>query len=87
MYVHVGRDIDNLDTDAFLTYLPTLANGIGGFFIVEQTLLQQVEGDVPAVFFKQRRRPEFMFFFFSSRFATCVRLFVRYECLGCTPSV
>ena len=37
----LGRDIDNLDTDAFLTYLPTLANGIGGFFIVEQTLLQQ----------------------------------------------
>ncbi|CAM9304499.1 unnamed protein product [Ectocarpus sp. 6 AP-2014] len=39
----ITRDIDNLDTDAFLTYLPTLANGIGGFFIVEQTLLQQVD--------------------------------------------
>lgn len=25
-----------------MTYLPTLANGVGGFFIVEQTLLQQV---------------------------------------------
>ncbi|CAM9528131.1 unnamed protein product, partial [Ectocarpus sp. 12 AP-2014] len=24
----ITRDIDNLDTDAFLTYLPTLANGI-----------------------------------------------------------
>ncbi|CAM9165011.1 unnamed protein product, partial [Scytosiphon promiscuus] len=39
----ITRDIDKLDTDAFLTYLPTLANGIGGFFIVEQTLLQQVD--------------------------------------------
>ncbi|CAM9436333.1 unnamed protein product [Ascophyllum nodosum] len=39
----ITRDIDNLDTEAFLTYLPTLANGVGGFFIVEQTLLQQVE--------------------------------------------
>lgn len=42
LLIRLLRDIDNLDTDAFLTYLPTLANGIGGFFIVEQTLLQQV---------------------------------------------
>lgn len=42
------RDIDNLDTEAFLTYLPTLANGVGGFFIVEQTLLQQVRRNFSA---------------------------------------
>lgn len=39
-----ARDIDNLDTESFLTYLPTLANGVGGFFIVEHTLIQQVNG-------------------------------------------
>jgi hypothetical protein len=39
----VTRDLDHLDTDAFLTYLPTLVNGIMGFFIVEDALLRKVD--------------------------------------------
>ncbi|KAG5180361.1 exocyst complex component 6 [Tribonema minus] len=39
----VTRDLDHLDTEGFLTYLPTLVNGIMGFFIVEDALLRKVD--------------------------------------------
>ncbi|CAM9343266.1 unnamed protein product [Chrysoparadoxa australica] len=39
----ITRDLDNLDTNGLLTYLPTLVNGIVGFCIVEHTLLSKVD--------------------------------------------
>ncbi|CAM9400088.1 unnamed protein product, partial [Phaeothamnion confervicola] len=39
----ITRDLEHLPTDGFLMYLPTLASGVSGFFIVETTLLQKVE--------------------------------------------
>jgi hypothetical protein len=39
----ITRDLDHLDTEGFLTYLPTLTNGIMGFFIVEDALMRKVD--------------------------------------------
>jgi hypothetical protein len=39
----ITRDLDLLNADGFLTYLPTLASGVSGFFIVEHALLQKVD--------------------------------------------